>query len=199
MDPRSKVAVLGHSFIRRMDRDIRNVQLAELQRNFGLAQCRVQFRWSGGWEVFDAGRFNSVFRPFLQVFHPAVVVLQVGGNDIDCSGDLQTLFLASEIEDLAQRLINVFGVTQVFIGEIFKRERPRNITFDQYEGRRISTMDFLTTLLEHEPNIRIWRHRRIFGSQQDMFAGDGIHLNDLGQRRFYRSLRLAIKTAVDQL
>lgn len=68
-----------------------------------------------------------------------------------------------------------------------------------YEKRRKDTMKFLTAMVEHDNRIRIWRHRRIFGSEQEMFVEDGVHVNMLGQKRFYRSIRLAIKTAVDEL
>ena len=56
-----------------------------------------------------------------------------------------------------------------------------------------------TCKVGHESRIKIWRHRRIFESAQEMLPEDGIHVNYLGQGRLYRSVRLAIKTAVNEL
>ena len=194
-----KVAVIGHSFIRRLDKDMRDPRNTNIRHNFNLAQCKTHFRWSGGWEVQDKERFNTVIAPFLRQVLPRIVILQLGGNDIDKDEALQTISVASEIEALVMRLLNEFGVSRVIICEIFTRKSPTNVSPQVYEERRTDTMKYLGTMVEHEPRIRVWKHRRIFYSQQEMFDSGGIHLSSLGQERFYRSLRLAIKTAVDQL
>ena len=154
---RPKVAVVGHSFTKRIERDIRNVRLSDLKRNFGLSQCDIKFRWSGRWEILEVERFSGVIAPFLQDFHPDIVVLQLGGNDIDSNGDVQTLSVAGGLEDLATWLINTFGVTPVFIGEIFNRGRPRNIGFNVYEEWRKATLNFLSTVVEHISRFKITR------------------------------------------
>ena len=126
--------------------------------------------------------------------------IQVGGNDVDNTDTMvQAISIASEIEELALKLINEFCVKLVFIGEIVTRKRPKKTSPSGFAQRREATMKYLETIVQHEPRIRIWRHKRIFGSEQEMFDADGIHVNSLGQQRFNRSLRLAIKTAVDQL
>ena len=78
-----KVALVVHSFIRRLNCDIQSKNKLGLQRNFNLSQCLIKFRWIGGWEVLDKERFYCVFVPFLKDFCPDVVVLQVGRNNVD--------------------------------------------------------------------------------------------------------------------
>ena len=113
MSCKPKVAVIGHSFIKWLDKDIRNVHLTYLQWNFGLAQCKVKICWSSGWEVLDGDRFNSVIAPFLEDFSPDIAIIQIGGNDID--GEVQSITVSSELEALATRSLNRFGITHVFI------------------------------------------------------------------------------------
>ena len=211
--PLPKVALIGHSFIRRLDLDIRDRRKVELKRNFDLSQCQVKFRGTGGWKVLDQNRFNVAIAPFLRDFNPDIVVIQLGGNDVDSAAFIQAgenavdqvaenwkcLAIASDLEDITTKLLNDFNVRRIYICEIFTRKSPRHISAELYDLRRTNTMRLLSTLVEHDYRIRIWRHRRIFGSAQEMFSGDGIHLNLLGQKRFYRSVRLAIKTAVDEL
>ena len=113
-----------------------------------------------------------------------------GRGDVDNTDEtVQSLSIASNLEDIATELINDFHVRRIYICEIFARKKPKNISPDHYEKRRLDHIRYLTTMVEHESRIRIWRHRRIFESAQEMFLEDGIHVNSLGQKRFYRSVR----------
>ena len=120
--------------------------------------------------MLDRDRFNFVIAPFLRDFKPDVVVMQVWGNDVDNTDEtVQSLSIASNLEDIATELINDFHVRRIYICEIFERKKPRNISPDHYEKRRSDTMRYLATMVEHERRIRIWRHRRNFESAQEMF------------------------------
>lgn len=48
---RKRVAVIGHSFVRRLDSDMQTDRSGKLKSDFGLAQCRVQLRGVGGYRV----------------------------------------------------------------------------------------------------------------------------------------------------
>ena len=70
--------------------------------------------------MLDFVRFDNVIAPFLRSYRPNVVVLQVGGNDVDtCGQTVQTISIAGALDELAMRLLNTFGVSGVYIGEIF--------------------------------------------------------------------------------
>lgn len=59
--------------------------------------------------MLDKGKFDSVFVPFLTDFRPHVEVLHVEGNDVDNIDTMvQAITIASEMEELAIRLINEF-------------------------------------------------------------------------------------------
>lgn len=170
----------------------------ELKPDFDLNQCLIRCKGSGGWKVSDTARFQTAFAPFLLEFKPRIVYIQIGENDL-CTSELQPLTLASSIEDLASKLLNEFNVELVFVGELFTRQKTLSVSPELYEENRKRTNMYLTTLLEGQSRVRLWKHRRIFGSSNPIFADDGVHLCEGGQLRFYRSLRLALMTAVRDL
>ncbi|XP_045188438.2 uncharacterized protein LOC123546304 [Mercenaria mercenaria] len=198
---RIAVAILGHSFIRRLDDSFRR-QI--LPANYDLKECSVIHRGLGGLlacENYNGLRtctnyFKHKFDSFLNTHKPRVVVLQLGENDID-SG-IQPLEVASTLEEIGLMLLKDYNVGHVVICELFTRLKPKNTTDEQYESKRVQANQILKALLEGHKHIRYWNHRRIFRAQTQIFAKDGIHLGPFGQRRFYRSLRHAIMTAVRQ-
>ena len=78
-----KIALIGQSFIRSLDFDIRDRRKVELKINFDLSQCQVKFHGTGGWKVLNMSHFNIVIGPFLRDFNPDIVVIQLGVNDVD--------------------------------------------------------------------------------------------------------------------
>ena len=95
-----KNALVGHSYCRRLNKDIRDGNQVQLKRNINLSQCQVKFRWSGGWEVLDRDTFNFMIAPFLQDFKPDVVVMQVGGYDVGNKDEtVQSVSIANNLDD----------------------------------------------------------------------------------------------------
>ena len=89
-------------------------------------------------------------------YRPNVVVLQVGGTDVDTyEQPVQAIYIAGALDELAMRLLNTFGVSSVYIGEIFTRKRPTNISPENYATRGAETMGYLTTMVQHGPRIRL--------------------------------------------
>ena len=192
-----RVAIIGHSFIRRLNDDLNSYHNYELKPNFDLNQCTVRLKGSGGWHVQDTEHFDSLFKPFLDSFKPQIVIIQLGENDLD--GAAQPLNVANDLEVLSSKLISDFGGKIVFVCELCTRLVPKYISAKEYVRKRLLSNQILETLIEHEHHIRFWRHRRLFGALSPIFNHDGIHLNTNGQLRFYRSLRLAIMTGVQML
>lgn len=46
--------------------------------------------------------------------------------------------------------------------------------------------------------ITFWIHKRIFNSPHYLFVEDGTHLNDIGTKKLYKSLRQAVIFAVEK-
>ncbi|KAH3834531.1 hypothetical protein DPMN_107860 [Dreissena polymorpha] len=106
------------------------------------------------------------------------------------------LTVACTLEEIGVLLLKDYNVKQVILCELFTREKPRNVSVEEYEAKRRHTNSILKTLLESHPSITFWSHIRIFGAQTRIFAADGVHLTQFGQLRFYRSLRHAVMRAV---
>lgn len=112
-----RVAVIGHSFIRRLNDDVHSAFYPELKANFDLDQCTVLCEGSGGWRAADMGRFQTAIVPFLGNYMPNIVILQLGENDLDKDGT-QPLTVASQIEDICSKLRTDFNVQLVFVCQL---------------------------------------------------------------------------------
>ena len=104
-----------------------------------------------------------------------------------------------KISNLADLLIEQFSVARVVICELFKRPNPPYFTPDEYEDKRVLANKYLGVVLATTWGTRFWEHKRTMDSPIPIFDNDGVHLNKDGNKKLYRSLRLAIKQAVDSL
>lgn len=196
---RVRVAIIGHTFIRMMHECL---QKAIFPANYDLKECAVFHKGLGGFSVCAnyEGLYNCTvtfkqeFDKFLKQLQPNIVILQLGENDLD--SNIEPLIVASTLEEIGIVLTKNYQVGQVFICELFTRARPRTVSLDNYEYKRIQANKILETLLDLHQHVRFWRHRRIFGTKTAIFGEDGTHLSPFGQQRLYRSLRHAIMTAI---
>ena len=101
------------------------------------------------------------------------------------------LLLASKLQDFANWLKDYQKIQHVYISEIFTRPSPRNCSAGIYEQNHSRCISYLETLLE-ECYAKLWRHRHIFNSPNNLFISDGIHLNPRGTKKFYKSIKRAI-------
>lgn len=96
-----RVAVLGHSFIRRLHEDFKQ---NSYPANYDLEECSVVHFGIGGFRVCDGDAvtyFSSKFGDFLRQVEPNIVLLQLGGNDVDSVKS--SLDIAKGIEGLCCR------------------------------------------------------------------------------------------------
>ena len=80
----SSVLVLGHSFVRRL-----NANLVGSWTNLGFDPDRVKVCCvgKGGGQITDL--YARWITDNIQTIQPAVVLLQIGGNDLDCMSFLK--------------------------------------------------------------------------------------------------------------
>ena len=191
-----EVLIFGHSFIKRLARDVNDQLCSDLLENFGLSQCIVTLLGLGKLAIHNErarfySRIDSVFRRNSY----DIVVCQLGGNDI--SPQLEPLVLAKDLVDFGAYLIGSWNVKVVYICNLFTRLSPRDISPDNYEIRRSEVNNHLLHLLECNSQVKLWKHKRIFDSPLQIFDQDGVHMNAVGQKKFYKSLRQAIIFAVE--
>lgn len=187
-----RVLVLGHSFISRLDSLFRfNNQFPD---SFDLNQCTIMCYGRPGGTIDSLWDDNHLVDILLN-FCPTLVILQVGGNDL-CRSSLRPETLTFKIIDFMNSLENDFNVQQIMVCEIFKRQKPRNISATEYEAKRQTVNRMLLNILEESRSQHYWRHLRLMCSPLPIFGHDGVHLSHLGQHKFFRSLRLAIMHAL---
>lgn len=123
---------------------------------------------------------------YLDLTHPEYVIIQVGSNDI-CNNSLDIHTIVTGIYDAAMYAL-VGGARRVIISQLLPRANPH------YNIKAAS----VNALLEHkvaeemETAIVCWRHAGLQNPQMDVLKPDGVHLNDTGLYRYFRSLRGAI-------
>lgn len=187
----ARVLILGDSFVRRMERFTQTSSLPEIARDFDLSQCKVSFHGVGGATV------SSIKFQEMEMVHniaPQVVVIQAGSNDI-CDTNKEPALIAQAMVNLAFFLISQAGVKRVVICQIlFRKVTP----FPTYNDKVYQTNGLIKDAVGSIPGVVFWTLRGFWNSSSQLFA-DGVHLNTLGNIKLYRSLRLAIKTAVDQV
>ena len=181
----SKTLILGHSFICRLEDDINCPYKPWQSHNFGLRQCDAFFVHEGGWKVsINYENFLQEVQAKLESLpaHFDAVIIQLGGNDL-CLTKIEPLELASKIEDFAQWLLNKGLTKVVYVCEVFARPHPKNVSPATYESRRSAVNQYLGTLLESAGRIKLWKHKRIFNSPNNIFVSDGTHLNAVGMQK----------------
>ena len=193
--------VLGHSFVSRLEQALSSPGHPYCHPNFDLDQCTVEFFADGGWTIGDKPEklepLKDRVRPVFQASRFDAVVVHLGDNDC-CSRELSPLGLASLLDDFPEWLMAEFKVSFVYICHLFARPKPRCVTPEMYEDRRSLVNSYLETLLDTECK-KIWKHKRVSESPHEMFINDGCHLNVVGMKKYYKSIRQAIILAVEEV
>ena len=178
----TRVLILGHSFIHRLQSFIVSRYSLSFLSNLQLSK-NLHIRWQGigGRTVskvvkYDLGVVGS--------FAPEIVIVQLGSNDLTSMSAAKT---GSAIEDLARLLFECYGVKLVCVRQtIFRRDSP------SFNKQVKLLTQYLKVVLEPLPYVIYWRHRGFWNCKTRFFARDGVHLNSLGQYKFFRSLRGAV-------
>lgn len=193
MASKPRALVLGHSFVRRV------VEFIDLQqandsyrRDLNLSEaCDVEIFGVGGRTV------DKVIRMDLEVIKrnaPNIVVLELGSNDI-CDSHCDADTVALSIVALTELLIKSFSVPFVVVCQILPR---MHTPFQGYNERVQKVNTLLREALQNINSAKFWRHRGLVNPAKNVYARDGIHLNDLGNEALYRSYRGAILFALSQ-
>lgn len=187
-----RAVLVGSSFVNRLRSDIASHAIFRSSTDFGIKECSVRFVSKGGWHIRDLS--SSIGN--IVADSPQVVFIHVGGNDIaeGAKGEV----IADKLMQLAQSLVQR-GVHRVYISELPPRFRGKYIPSLELETEIQKQLARANSFLrvvsqDREPAIKFWAHRYLnpTRSPEVIMASDGVHLSQLGQQRFYRSVRGAI-------
>lgn len=194
-----KVLIFGHSFIKRLQQRTEADPL-NFKPDLDLKQCSVVFKGFGGLTLgirshAKKTHFYALVDRLLRYSAYDIIVCQLGGNDISC--DTSPKELAHALAEFVEYVKTLYGIKVVYICSVFTRHKPRGLTAEYYEIFRLET----NVLLQDSAltsTFTFWPHKRIFNSPHTLFLEDGTHLNDLGTKKFFNSLRRAVIFAVEQ-
>lgn len=158
------VLILGHSFIKRLKRNLESVFDPCVDGNFHL-QGSVSVHMFG-----VGGRTVSKLRK--HDLHD-ILILEIGTNDHSQSGPE---VVGPEIEDLVLFLHNGFTVQVICIshGESY-------LGFACFNSKASVLNQFIRALLEQFENVFCWYHKGFSNPSNALFLADGVHLNPTGQ------------------
>ena len=188
-----KVLILGHSFVKRLQSDLKTTFDARAVSNFRLeGTATVNLFGVGGRTVEKLRRYDL---HAVRRLAPDVVILEVGTNDLS---DVRPEVVGSSIEELVSSLLDDFSVTVVGVCHVI----PRCVSFPDWEDflqRAEILNNYVRVVLEPFPNAFCWTHKDFSSPLKDLYSEDGVHVNSCGQYFLYRSYRGAILKALGLL
>lgn len=183
------VLILGHSFVKRLQRDMLSNFDARVDANFKLqGSALVHLHGIGGRRVAKLRSFD------LQVvtsISPDVVILEIGTNDLSLE---PPEVVGSAIEELVRLLLDSFSVRVVGVCYVIPRciSEMSHIPASLFAQRAQILNHYVSVVLDDIPNAFDWRHRNFSHPAKNVYLADGVHLNPSGQYHLYRSYRGAI-------
>ena len=188
-----EVLILDHSFVNRLQSDLKAPFDARTDSNFYLeGAATVHLFGAGGRTVEKLGRYDL---HVVRRLAPDVVILEVATNDLS---DVGPEVVGSSIEELVRLLLDDFSVNMVGVCHAI----PRGVSFTDWEDflqRAAILNNYVRVVLEPFPNAFCWTHKDFSSPHKDLYLEDGVHVNSLGQCFLYRSYRGAILKALGPL
>lgn len=188
---RLKVLVLGNSFVARLGRDISSNKFPSLVPDLCLSQISV---FGIQWWVIQGLITDSRdrLRQELLSFPPDLVILQIGGNDID-KEDFDPAAFSKDLDFLTYLLQSHYYIYNIVVYETFPRLKTRTISLSHYENSRVLLNRMANCFSQYATgtsvNIYVWLHSQSITTTKSYFACDGVHLNAAGTLRYFKSLR----------
>jgi hypothetical protein len=182
---RPKVLVFGHSFVKRLHRDLRSNFDVRAALSFNIQRASVKLHGIGGRTVdkliaFDLDKVHS--------FRPAIVILEVGTNNLSHS---KPEIVGSKINDLVHLLLQLPYVQIVGVCLITHRAAS-----PEFNRQAFILNQYLEVVLDGVLNVFCWSHKGFLPCVKSLFLPDGVNFNRRAQYTLYHSYRGAIRKAL---
>ena len=99
--------------------------------------------------------------------------------------------VAQQLHTLALSLLATYNIRYVFLDQIINRDPAK---FPHFAPSAQEANAHLQYLISHNntTSIRFWLHRNLTNPQKKALAADGVHFNQVGIKKYWRSIRGAI-------
>ena len=185
------ILIVGHSFIRRLeDYHWRLTTEAQAPTPFPLSGHNVHFLGIGG-----ATLTGPKSRQLQQRLTPSLagkcdlVYIALGTNDL-AQGSLPSQ-VAQHLVSLANYLMLGLEVKCVILEQIIPRCENKFPGFRLLAQQTNEAIQDLLATSEYQ-NIKIWKHTGFWNPQTPLLCKDGVHFNQVGMYKYWRSVRGAI-------
>jgi hypothetical protein len=125
---------------------------------------------------------------FLSTSPCKVVYICLGTNDLDSGASPSQV--AHKLWDPALSIQARYKIRYVFIDQIINRDP---VKFPGFAAKALVTNAQLEQLTSQAgSSVKFWKHRNFRNPATNLLCDDGVHLNTVGLKRYWRSLRGAI-------
>ena len=203
----TQAMIIGHSYIRRLMQampgypaypGVPSYERAdnELERNFGLAEFLISYY---GMPSATIDTLQRKKRDILRD-RPAIIIIQVGGNDFSGDDRADHTEVANNLINLAKEMRRGHAEV-VVIGKLFYRMTSRHLPTDAQVMKYNDKVKVINDELQAkakillDDKILVWNHKGREQMRDEIIGPDGTHLNQLGMKKFYKSIRGALITA----
>lgn len=186
-----RITVIGSSFVKRLQNDIKVKSQCFFKKNFGLGDCCISFVFRGGLKTINLHLlFNEV-----KATNPDFLIFHVGANDLSDS-DTKGEMIADNLIALAAQLKSLCNAKSVVLCRGLNREKGRYLVtradVNNFNIKLQKFNQFLQIVGPTNKNFIFWKHPGFTAPSLTVLGADGVHLNPRGQYKFYKSLRGAI-------
>lgn len=183
--------IMGHSFINHMARFIQASVDPTINTDFNLSRSAVN--------VIRSGRSGCTINKFrktefvkLRYYRPDILYLELGTNDLSSGRTAEDI--AADMVNLIQDIKRTFNPRHIVLGQVIFRDGNPD-----FNGKVNEYNALIKELLSAIPYATFWVHKRLWNSTYPLLKADGVHPNQRGLLRLYKSIRGAIWSQVTKI
>ena len=164
-----RVLILGHSFVKRLYRDVCHRRIPRASLDFNLQNvANIFFHGIGGRTVAKLVKHDL---DVVRRVRPQIVLLEIGTNDLALN--IRPESVGSAIEELVNTLLTQFEVSVVCVCHVIPRGEF-NVGALEFARNARMLCQYLEVVLEQIERVFCWRHTVFTAPSKDLYV-DGVH------------------------
>lgn len=186
-----RIAILGHSFVARLEQDLADGHHEGLHADLGLPE-NFTVKYFGVRDSTLNNFLNSEEFKECKTFHPTKVFLQIGEDDIGQTSST-IIDIIQAIRKVVDSLLAFDNLKYIVIGSLFRRNKPKGLTAEDYNFKVHKINLFFQKFYSANRIVQFWNTRGLMVPKWDIWTADETRLNQTATRKYYSQIRLAMK------